>query len=63
MQKDSEKQSLSRYRDSSLYTREPMVRSCIFMGMGFARSPRLLQRCNTKAKLAINRTINKNLTR
>ena len=24
MQKDSEKQSLSRYRDSSLYTREPL---------------------------------------
>ena len=29
-----------------------MVRSCIFRGMGFARSI-----CNTKAKLAINRRI------
>ena len=48
MQKGSEKQSLSRYRDSSLYTREPMVRSCNLRGMGFARSI-----CNTKAKLAI----------
>ena len=46
MQKGSEKQSLSRYRDSSLYTREPLV-LCIFRGMGFA-----LCLCNTKAKLA-----------
>ena len=30
--------------------REPMVRSCIFRGMGFARCL-----CNTKAKLAIKR--------
>ena len=30
---------------------------CIFRGVGFARSI-----CNTKAKLAINRRINNNLT-
>ena len=29
------------------------TRSRIFRGMGFARSRRCLQRCNTKAKLAI----------
>ena len=35
MQKGGEKQSLSRYRDSSLYTRAPLdVRN--FRGMGFA---------------------------
>ena len=49
MQKGSEKQSLSRYRDSSLYTREPLE-ACIFRGMGFA-----LCLCKTKAKLAINK--------
>ena len=32
------------------------MRSCNFRGMGFA-----LCLCNTKAKLAINRTVNKNL--
>ena len=47
MQKGSEKQSLSRYRDSSLYTREPLV-LCIFRGMGFARCI-----CKTNTKLAI----------
>ena len=49
--------SLSRLRrqlppGGSLWTR-----SCIFRGMGFARCL-----CNTKAKLAINRTVNRNLT-
>ena len=33
------------------------MRSCIFRGMGFA-----LSLCNTKVKLAINRTVNRNLT-
>ena len=31
---------------------EPLE-ACIFRGMGFARCQRCLQRCNTKAKLAI----------
>ena len=45
--------SLSRLRRQLPPGGSLWMRSCIFRGIGFARSPRCLQRCNTKAKLAI----------
>ena len=39
------------------------TRSCIFRGMGFARCPRCLQRCNTNAKLAIKENDKYNFVR
>ena len=43
------------YGDSSL-SEGAYGHAAYFRDMGFARCPRCLQRCNTKAKLAINGT-------